>query len=49
MNPLIRLAAGVVEAIGDQLAHALLAHVAERHRRAGRELRVCHVGGSICR
>jgi hypothetical protein len=29
------VAAGVVEAVGDQVLHALLAHVAERHRRAG--------------
>jgi hypothetical protein len=29
------VAARVVEAIGNQVMHALLAHVAERHRRAG--------------
>ena len=29
------MAAGVVEAEGDQVLHAQLAHVAERHRRAG--------------
>ena len=29
------MAAGIVEAEGDQVMHAQLAHVAERHRRAG--------------
>ena len=29
------VAAGVVQAIGDQVMHAQLAHVAERHRRGG--------------
>jgi hypothetical protein len=30
-----RVPTDVVEAIGDQVMHTLLAHVAERHRRAG--------------
>jgi hypothetical protein len=28
--------AGVIEAIGDQMMHTLLAHIAEGHRQAGR-------------
>ena len=32
------MAAGIVEAEGDQVLHAQLAHVAERHRRGGRVL-----------
>jgi hypothetical protein len=36
MNPLISLATRVVEAEGDQVADAQLAHVAKCHRRAGR-------------
>jgi hypothetical protein len=34
------VAAGVIEAIGDKVMHALLAHVGEVHRRAGRVFEV---------
>jgi hypothetical protein len=36
-----RMSAGIVEAVRDQVLHAKLAHVAERHRRTGRVLG-CH-------
>jgi hypothetical protein len=36
------VATGVVEAVRDQMMHALAAHVGEIHRRAGKVLRLCH-------
>ena len=39
----------VLEAIGDQVMHALPAHVGERHRWAGRVLGIGGHGGNLAR